>query len=98
MMKQLSKIPRRIVMYTASLVALALIYYFFIAMWKHMPELSGLPYAMTKALLGVITFRAIDDFVYPEVDSSALFNRNSQAYAIYMLAYALIVAGAMWTA
>jgi hypothetical protein len=94
----MKKIPRRILIYSVSLVALLAIYYLFLVMWRNLPELSGLPYAMTKALLGVITFRAVDDFVYPSVDSNKLFNTNSQAYAIYLLAYALIIAGAMWTA
>ncbi len=92
------KIQKRIILYLASLLALAVIYSLFIAMWRHIPELSGMPYAMTKALLGVITLRAVDDFVYPGVDSNALFNRNSQAYATYMLAYAVILAAALWAA
>jgi len=94
----MTKIQKRAVLYAASLLALTVIYFLFIQFWKHMPELSGLPYAMTKALLGIITLRAVDDFVYPGVDTNTLFNRNSQAYAVYMLAYAVILAGALWTA
>jgi len=94
----MNKIKKRAVLYAASLLGLTVIYFLFIHMWRHLPELSGLPYAMTKALLGIITLRAVDDFVYPGVDTNSLFNRNSQAYAVYMLAYAVILAAALWAA
>ena len=87
----MKKIHRRIVIYAASLLALIAWYMVFRILLINYPEFSGIPYAMSKALLGIITLRAVDDFVYPEVDTKGLFNRNSQAYAVYMLAYALII-------
>lgn len=98
MTKLLNKIPKRVVMYLVSLGALLVWYGGFQLLVAAYPQFSGIPYAMSKALLGVITLRAVDDFVYPNVNTESLFNKNAQAYAIYMVAYAIIIALAIMPA
>jgi hypothetical protein len=91
----MNKLSKRAVYYIISLFSLSAFYWMFLLVLNIAPQFSGLPYAMTKALLGVITLRAIDDFIYPEVDTLKLLRRNPIGYAIYIFAYAVIVAWAL---
>ncbi len=91
--KQLIKMQgKKIAMYIASLLVLAVLYYLFISVLSFAPEFSGLPYALTKALLGVITVKLIDELMLYEVDTMQILKNNATAYSIYIAAYALIVA------
>ena len=93
--KRLNKIPRRIAVYMLMLAGIAIFYNAFIVVLAQAPALSMLPYKMTVALIGVITLRAVDDFVLTEINTNELMRTNPVGYAIYIMAYAIIIAGAL---
>ena len=93
--RQVNKIPRRIAMYVLMLAGITILYNAFIVVLARAPAFSMLPYKMTVALIGVITLRAVDDFVLTEVNTYNLMKRNPVGYAIYIMAYAIIIAGAL---
>ena len=82
-------------LYIAMLVGIIILYNGFLVMLNHVPALSMLPYRLTVALLGVATLRAVDDFVLPEVNTYNLMKRNPIGYALYIMAYAIIIAAAL---
>jgi hypothetical protein len=91
----MNKLSKRAVLYVISLFSLVAFYWMFLIILNFAPQFSGLPYAMTKAMLGVITLRAIDDFILPEVDTLRLMRRNPIGYAIYIFGYAVVIGWAL---
>ncbi len=76
-----------------SMLFLALLtYMIFIAVVRYFPELSGLPYAINKALIGCIILKLIDEYMLSEIPTMTKLKENATAYSLYMLSYALIIA------
>jgi len=94
----MKKIPKRLAVYLLSLLSLIVLYWVFLLVLSVAPQFSGLPYALTKALAGALTLKLIDDLVLSEISTFQRLKDNGTGYAIYLLGYALIVAGAMYTA
>jgi uncharacterized membrane protein len=76
----------------AMLFLALLTYLVFIAVVNYFPELSGLPYAINKALIGCLLLKLVDEFMLYEVQTMQKLKENAVAYSLYMLAYALIIA------
>ncbi len=70
---------------------------FLLVLWLA-PQFSGLPYALTKALAGVITLKLVDDLLLTEIPTIKRLKNDGTAYAIYTLGYAIIIAMALYTA
>ena len=77
------------------LFSIAFAYRLFLWIFSTNQAFSMLPYRLSVALLGIATLRAIDDFVLTEVDTQGLMKKNPIGYAIYIMAYAIIVAAAL---
>lgn len=60
--------------------------------------LSGMPYALAKALMGVSLLKLIDELMLPEINTMQTLNTDAKAYSNYMLGYAIIIALAIATA
>ena len=84
--------------YIALMFIAMLTYMIFIAVLQYFPELSGLPYALNKAMIGCIILKLIDEFMLYEVSTMQILKQNATAYSLYMLSYALIIALALATA
>ena len=82
----------------AMLFLALLTYLVFIAVVTYFPELSGLPYAINRALLGCLILKLIDEFMLYEVQTMLKLKENAVAYSLYMLSYALIIALSLATA
>lgn len=86
---------KKFIVYVIAMAVLFLVYTGFryiLGMW---PEFSGLPYALTTALAGVITLRLVDELILYEIETMRILKRNAIAYAVYVLAYALVIAFAI---
>jgi hypothetical protein len=68
------------------------LYIGFISILSLAPEFSGIPYAIVKIVIGVITLKLTDELMLYEIDTMQLLKENATAYAIYILAYGIIVA------
>lgn len=79
-------------MYIMAMAALFLVYSAFRFVLSAYPEFSGLPYAITTALAGVITLKLVDELILYEIETMRILKRNAIAYAVYVLAYALVIA------
>ena len=55
---------------------------------------SSVFYGLMKATAGVSYLRIVDDFVYYKIDTEKLLSEDPKAYAIYILAYAVVIARA----
>lgn len=64
-------------------------------LWIHMSSLSGTEttifYGFMKATAGVSYLRVVDDFIYYRIDTEKLLSEDPKAYAIYMLAYGVVI-------
>lgn len=85
-------------MYLVMLVGIIIMYNLFLTVMRYEPSLSMLPYRLTVAAFGIITYRAIDDFILTEVDTYELMKNNPVGYAVYLFGYAVIIAAALWGA
>lgn len=83
---------RKLLMYTIALVTCVVLYYVFMLILYAAPEFSGLPYAVTKAMIGVLTLKLVDELMLYEVDTMKILKENATAYSLYLLAYAIIIA------
>jgi hypothetical protein len=92
------KIKKRIAIYLLSLLALVVGYWLFLLVLWLAPAFSGLPYALTKALAGVITLKLVDDLLLTEIPTIERLKESGTGYGIYVLGYAIIIAMAMYTA
>jgi len=92
------KLPKRIGRYLLALSSLVVMYWAFLLVLWLAPQFSGLPYALAKAFAGVLTLKLVDDLLLSEIPTFERLKDNGTGYAIYLLGYALIVAGAMYTA
>lgn len=92
------KFTKKQITYIALMLIAMLTYMIFIAVLKYFPELSGLPYALNKAMIGCIILKLIDEFMLYEVQTMQILKQNATAYSLYMLSYALIIALALATA
>lgn len=85
---------RNIVLLIAALITY-LLFYFSVHL---MPEMSGLPYAVNRALLGCLILKIIDEFMLNEIDTMKILKTDAKAYSLYMLGYAIVIALAFATA
>lgn len=92
------KIHRRIATYLLTMAGLVVMYWLFLLVLWLAPAFSGLPYALTKAIAGVLTLKLVDDLLLNEIPTIKRLKDNGTGYAIYTLGYALIIAMAMYTA
>ena len=86
---------KKIIMYVGAVFALLLVYYLFVFLLSAAPELSVMPYALTKALAGVITLKLVDELILYDIDTVKLLKCEPVGYAIYVLAYAIIIAASL---
>lgn len=86
---------KKFVMYIGAMAALFFVYSAFKTILAIWPEFSGLPYAITTALAGVITLKLVDELILYEIETMRILKRNAIAYAVYVLAYALVIAFAI---
>ena len=83
---------RKVLMYLVAMLVLYAIHYLFRVILNTSPEFAGLPYALVRALAGVLTLKLVDELILYEIETMRILKRNAIAYAIYVLAYALVVA------
>lgn len=83
---------KKIWLYLLSVLVIIGMYNLFLFVLEFYPELSGIPYGMTKAMLGVVTLKLVDELMLYEVDTMQNLKKNATAYAIYVVAYALVIA------
>jgi hypothetical protein len=86
------EIIHKISTYVVLLGMVVATYFGFIQILNFFPELSGVPYAITKALIGVGLLKVTDEALLYEVDTMQILKKDAKAYSIYILAYALIIA------
>lgn len=79
-------------MYVIAIVICIVLYYIFRVILLTAPEFSGIPYAVTKAMIGILTLKVIDELMLYEVDTMQILKNNATAYSLYLLAYAIIIA------
>lgn len=91
----LSESGQKILLYLIAVFVIRFSYNLFLLILDAYPELSGIPYAVTKALIGVITLKAVDELMLYQVPTLKILKENAIAYAIYIAAYALIIALAL---
>jgi hypothetical protein len=82
-------------MYIIMALFIAITYGIFLQLIETLPGLSGIPYAINKALIGSLMLKLIDEFMLYEVETMKILKQDGKAYALYMLAYALIIAFAI---
>lgn len=92
------KIHKRIATYLLTLAGLVLMYWLYVFVLWLAPDFSGLPYALSKAMAGVITFKLIDDLLLKEIPTAKRLRDDSTGYAIYTLGYAIIIALSLYGA
>jgi hypothetical protein len=92
------KIQKRIATYLLTLAGLVVMYWLYVFVLWLAPDFSGLPYALSKALAGVITLKLVDDLLLYEVPTAKRLKDDGTAYAIYSLGYALIIALSLYGA
>jgi hypothetical protein len=96
-MKKLASIfgvSNRVVFYTLLLIL------FFVATFAAfttitnplLVQYSSLPIGLTKALLGIILWKLIDDTVFGTIDTPKEILKNNSSYAITQLSSAIIIA------
>ena len=61
-------------------------------------EFSGFAAAFGKAVLGITTFYLVDVVLLRDIDTLTELKKGNTAYAIFILAYALILAACIATA
>lgn len=92
------RFTKKQITYIALMLIAMLTYMIFIAVLQYFPELSALPYALNKAMIGCLVLKMIDEFMLYEVPTMQILKQNATAYSLYMLSYALIIALALATA
>ena len=85
-------------MYLLTLAGLVVMYWLYVMLLWLAPDFSGLPYALSKGLAGVITFKLVDDLLLKEIPTVKRLENNANAYAIYTVGYALIIAMSLYGA
>ena len=94
MKKILMKIGIRVVFTTLTVLAAIAAYH----IWMYTKATVGIDptifYGLMKATAGISVLRIVDDLVYIRIDTEELFKNNPIAYAIYILAYGVVIAGA----
>jgi hypothetical protein len=93
--QRLDKIPQRVILYLvlfAAILAMANIYAIMLSAGSTQ---VGIPYGMTKALIGCSTYRATDDFILSRINTYNLMKRNPIGYAIYLSGYAYIIGSSL---
>lgn len=88
----------RLLHYLITFVGLALLYWVFVLILNDIPQYSGIPYGIVKALAGVILLRLVDEIMLAEIHTSNLLKTNAVGYALYIFSYAIIVAAAFFSA
>ena len=81
--------------YGTTLLIAGAFYLLFMYVVQYFPEYSFLTYAISKALIGVVTLKLIDEFLLYEVETMKILKENAIGYSLYMLGYALIIALAL---
>lgn len=61
-------------------------------------ELSGFAAAFGKAVLGILAFYLVDVILLNDIDTITELKKGNTAHAIFILAYALILAACIATA
>ena len=85
-------------MYLLTLAGLVVMYWLYVMLLWLAPDFSGLPYALSKGLAGVITFKLVDDLLLKEIPTVQRLKDDGTAYAIYTIGYALIIAMSLYGA
>jgi hypothetical protein len=83
---------KKISMYAILLLVVVASYYGFIEILKDIPELSGIPYAVSKAIIGVTILKIVDEALLYEINTMEILKTDGKAYSLYIVAYALIIA------
>lgn len=83
---------KKAAMYIIALLVLLVAYYAFRMILSYAPEFSGMPYALTKGLLGVILLKLVDELMLYEVETMKILKENAVGYSLYLLAYGIIIA------
>lgn len=83
---------KKLLMYVIAIVICIVLYYIFRVILLTAPEFSGIPYAVAKAMIGILTLKLIDELMLYEVDTMQILKNNATAYSLYLLAYAIIIA------
>lgn len=87
--------PNRLfLMLLLALLAVAAVHYTF----EYFPQYSYFGAAVAKVSISVILFWVIDTYLLPEIDTVTEIKNGNIAYALVILAYAIIVAAAISTA
>lgn len=55
-------------------------------------EYSSLPVGLTKALMGIILWKLIDDTIFGSIDTNESIMKNNISYAVIQLGSAIIIA------
>lgn len=87
---------KKLVLYGFSFIFLGILYYFFTLVLSFAREFSGLPYGLVKAFAGVLTLKLIDEIMLSEINTPNTLKNNATAYSIYIFAFALVVASALY--
>ena len=93
------KIGKRVAIYLASLVILIALYYIYMLLIRYAPDFSGLSYALTKAVAGILTLRLVRDLFLKDLKPAGDDKySNETAYSIHIFAYAVIIAFSLYAA
>jgi hypothetical protein len=83
---------KKFISYLVMALFIVLTYLSFLGMLTYIPGLSGMPYAINKALVGCLVLKLVDEFMLYEVPTMKILKENATAYSLYMLAYGIIIA------
>ena len=94
-MKKLTEIlgvSTRTVIYTLLTVLFLLSLFLSVASIDAFVEYSSLPIGLTKAFMGVLMLKVIDDTVFGKIDTIPEIKNKNVSYALIYLANAIIIA------
>ena len=60
--------------------------------------ISGLPYAVSRAIIGCLILTVIDETLLYKIETYKILKDDAKAYSIFLLAYALVIAISIGTA
>ena len=91
-MKKLKELSLRTWVYIGLTIALLVSLGMAIASVDSFVEYSSLPIGLTKAFLGILVLKVIDDTVFGKIDTIPEIKNKNISYALIYLANAIIIA------